>query len=194
MRSGRAGELARALAHLPAAERPQTVGLTGERGSSALDIPVAPMAAVSADGGSGDSAPPKRSAMVFPRGLVVRRAVSVKRVVQRPLGKQNAIGAHHRRDLRGRQHARDHVWVQFVDFKKSDWGWRSDRREAPCAVGPDRAIGAGLLPPPIEPCMRFSRTRLTDVLHRRHSASAASPRSAWGRRRFRCVEQAQQIG
>ena len=33
----------------------------------------------------------------------------------------------------------------------------------------------GFLPPPIEPCMRFSRTRLTDVLHRRHSASP-SPR------------------
>ena len=30
--------------------------------------------------------------------------------------------------------------------------------------------GAGFLPPPIDPCMRFSRTRLTDVLHRRHSA------------------------
>ena len=25
-------------------------------------------------------------------------------------------------------------------------------------------------PPPVEPCMRFSRTRLTDVLHRRCSA------------------------
>src|SRR3974390_449925 len=24
--------------------------------------------------------------------------------------------------------------------------------------------------PPVKPCMRFSRTRLTDVLHRRHSA------------------------
>ena len=34
----------------------------------------------------------------------------------------------------------------------------------------------GFLPPPIDPCMRFSRTRLTDVLHRRHLASLA-PRS-----------------
>ncbi len=25
-------------------------------------------------------------------------------------------------------------------------------------------------PPPVKPCMRFSRTRLTDVLHRRRSA------------------------
>jgi hypothetical protein len=32
--------------------------------------------------------------------------------------------------------------------------------------------------PPVEPCMRFSRTRLTDVLHRRHSAWPASP--SWG--------------
>jgi len=55
-------------------------------------------------------------------------------------------------------------------------GSRSGRREAP---GTARAqpTGAGLLPPPIEPGMRFSRTRLTDVLHRRHSAVPASPRS-----------------
>ena len=47
-------------------------------------------------------------------------------------------------------------------------GW-SGRREAPGAA---RLVptGAGFLPPPIDPCMRFSRTRLTDVLHRRHSA------------------------
>ena len=27
--------------------------------------------------------------------------------------------------------------------------------------------------PPVKPCMRFSRTRLTDVLHRRHSTFQA---------------------
>ena len=39
--------------------------------------------------------------------------------------------------------------------------------------------------PPVEPCMRFSRTRLTDVVHRRHSVSPARPGRAWVRRRFR---------
>ncbi len=34
-----------------------------------------------------------------------------------------------------------------------------------------------------QPCMRFSRTRLTDVFHRRHSVSPARAGSAWGRRR-----------
>src|SRR6266508_6670548 len=41
-------------------------------------------------------------------------------------------------------------------------------------------------PPPVEACMRFSRTRLTDLVHRRHSASLASPERVWGRR-FRSV-------
>ena len=35
----------------------------------------------------------------------------------------------------------------------------------------------------LEPCMRFSRTRLTDVFHRRHSASPARAGGAWGRQR-----------
>ena len=35
-----------------------------------------------------------------------------------------------------------------------------------------------------EPCMRFSRTRLTDAVHRRHSALPASPGRVWGQRRF----------
>ena len=39
--------------------------------------------------------------------------------------------------------------------------------------------------PPVEPCMRFSRTRLTDVVHRRHSVSPARPGRAGERRRFR---------
>jgi Transposase DDE domain group 1 len=37
--------------------------------------------------------------------------------------------------------------------------------------------------PPVEPCMRFSRTRLTDVVHRRHSVCPARPGRAWVRRR-----------
>src|SRR3954471_22357078 len=46
---------------------------------------------------------------------------------------------------------------------------------------------AGFLSPPIEPCMRFSRTRLTDVLHRRHSA-APVPRLVGARRDDDAVE------
>ena len=34
--------------------------------------------------------------------------------------------------------------------------------------------GVGFLPPPIEPCVRFFLTRLTDVFHRRHSAFPAT--------------------
>jgi hypothetical protein len=44
----------------------------------------------------------------------------------------------------------------------------SGRREAPGPRG--LADWPGFLPSPIEPCVRFSRTRLADVLHRRHSA------------------------
>ena len=36
----------------------------------------------------------------------------------------------------------------------------------------------------LEPCMRFSRTRLTDAVHRRHSVFPASPGRVWGQRRF----------
>jgi hypothetical protein len=39
--------------------------------------------------------------------------------------------------------------------------------------------------PPVEPCVRFSRTRLTDALHRRCSISPARPGGAWVRRRCR---------
>jgi hypothetical protein len=35
-------------------------------------------------------------------------------------------------------------------------------------------------PLPVEPCMRFSRTRLTDVLHRRCSAAAFHGRFGLG--------------
>jgi hypothetical protein len=36
--------------------------------------------------------------------------------------------------------------------------------------------------PPVEPCMRFSRTRLTDAVHRRHSVFPARREMAWVRR------------
>ena len=35
-------------------------------------------------------------------------------------------------------------------------------------------------PPPVEPCMRFSRTRLTDALHRRCSTGARQARLGLG--------------
>jgi hypothetical protein len=38
--------------------------------------------------------------------------------------------------------------------------------------------------PPVKPCMRFSRTRLTDAVHRRHSASPAKAYAPWVRSRF----------
>jgi hypothetical protein len=34
--------------------------------------------------------------------------------------------------------------------------------------------------PPVEPCVRFSRTRLTKVVHRQHSTFAARTGKAWG--------------
>src|SRR3954451_20978429 len=37
--------------------------------------------------------------------------------------------------------------------------------------------------PPVKPCVRFSRTRLTDVVHPRHSVSPARPGRVWVRRR-----------
>jgi hypothetical protein len=39
--------------------------------------------------------------------------------------------------------------------------------------------------PPVKPCMRFSRTRLTDAVHRRHSASPARACWPWVPQRFR---------
>ena len=39
--------------------------------------------------------------------------------------------------------------------------------------------------PPVKPCMRFSRTRLTDAVDRRHSAPPARPERAWVQQRFR---------
>ena len=51
-------------------------------------------------------------------------------------------------------------------------GWRGD------------AVAFRFQSPPVEPCVRFSRTRLTDALHRRYSAGPARPGWAWVRRRF----------
>jgi hypothetical protein len=62
------------------------------------------------------------------------------------------------------------------------------------ATGPDQpghdlgGSGAGAVPlvvvrfqpPPIKPCVRFSRTRLTDVLHRRRSAFPRQSRNGLG--------------
>ena len=39
--------------------------------------------------------------------------------------------------------------------------------------------------PPVKPCMRFSRTRLTDAVHRWHSVFPARACSPWVRRQFR---------
>ena len=52
------------------------------------------------------------------------------------------------------------------------------QRASPCRVGGWRAAAvraARFQPPPVEPCMRFSRTRLTDAVHRRHSVFPARP-------------------
>ena len=40
--------------------------------------------------------------------------------------------------------------------------------------------GLRFQPLPVEPCMRFSRTRLSDVLHRRRSAGARQGRNGLG--------------
>ena len=42
------------------------------------------------------------------------------------------------------------------------------------------AVAFRFQPPPVEPCMRFSRTRLTDILHRRCSAGARQARLGRG--------------
>jgi hypothetical protein len=64
------------------------------------------------------------------------------------------------------------------------WFW-SGRREAPGPRG--LADWPGFFPPSIEPCVQFSRTRLTDVLHRWHSA-APVPRLVGTRRDDGSVE------
>ena len=62
-------------------------------------------------------------------------------------------------------------------------GW-SGRREAPGPCGFVSPTGLVSSRRHLEPCMRFSRTRLSDVLHRRHSAIPSRPGGAWARRQF----------
>jgi hypothetical protein len=56
-------------------------------------------------------------------------------------------------------------------FAEVGWvgGWRGD------------AVAFRFQSPPVEPWVRFSRTRLTDALHRRCSISPARPGGAWVR-------------
>jgi hypothetical protein len=66
--------------------------------------------------------------------------------------------------------------LSLFDVSRDDgWvgGWRGD------------AVGFRFQSPPVEACVRFSRTRLTDALHRRCSISPARPGGAWVRRRCR---------
>ena len=63
--------------------------------------------------------------------------------------------------------------------RPSWWRSRPPAREPQCPAGLLR-----FQRPPVEPCVRFSRTRLTDVVHRRHSVFPASPGWVWGRQRF----------
>ena len=64
--------------------------------------------------------------------------------------------------------------------RPSWWHWGPPAREPQCPAGLLR-----FQRPPVEPCVRFSRTRLTDVVHRRHSVFPARAGWAWERQRFR---------
>jgi hypothetical protein len=68
-----------------------------------------------------------------------------------------------------------HRTLVVVFGRRLGWvgGWRGD------------AVAFRFQSPPVEPCVRFSRTRLTDALHRRCSISPARPGWAWVRRRCR---------
>jgi len=68
-----------------------------------------------------------------------------------------------------------HVLVGYLDGDPQPGHGRVGGRRQRRA---DEPTDARFLPPPIEPCMRFSLTRLTDVLHRRHSAWPATAGSA----------------
>ena len=57
-------------------------------------------------------------------------------------------------------------------WRNSEDGWVGDWR--------GDAVAFRFQPPPVEPCMRFSRTRLTDVLHLRCSAGARQARLGRG--------------
>src|SRR4051794_34128074 len=70
------------------------------------------------------------------------------------------------------QTARYMGWVDenLADGRRGGWLGR----------GLARCGSARFQPPPVEPCMRFSRTRLTDALHRRCSTGARQARFGLG--------------
>jgi hypothetical protein len=90
-----------------------------------------------------------------------------------------------RRDRGDREHQASIPGQQAPPKQLSRREW-SGRREAPGFARRGRLI-PGFLPPPIDPCVRFSRTRLADVLHRRHSAFPV-PRPVGSRRDDDSVE------
>ena len=51
----------------------------------------------------------------------------------------------------------------------------SARFPAGCFIAVIMARSLRFQPPPVKPYMRFSRTRLSDAVHRRHSALPANP-------------------
>ena len=62
--------------------------------------------------------------------------------------------------------------VTAREVVRQEVGWVGDWR--------GDAVAFRFQPPPVEPCMRFSRTRLTDILHRRCSAGARQARLGRG--------------
>ena len=66
------------------------------------------------------------------------------------------------------------MWVVLLQpcLGAAEDGWVGDWR--------GDAVAFRFQPPPVEPCVRFSRTRLTDVLHRRCSAGARQARLGLG--------------
>ena len=57
-------------------------------------------------------------------------------------------------------------------YMSEEVGWVGDWR--------GDAVAFRFQPPPVEPCMRFSRTRLTDILHRRRSTGPRQARLGRG--------------
>ena len=77
-----------------------------------------------------------------------------------------------------RKHADKHRSRRVGGWRGGEWfGCRSGRSCRGFPAGSFRfdrgRYRFRFQPPPVKPCMRFSRTRLTDVLHRRHSAFQA---------------------
>jgi hypothetical protein len=57
---------------------------------------------------------------------------------------------------------------------------RRERQVGGSGAGAVPLVVVRFQPPPIKPCVRFSRTRLTDVLHRRRSAFPRQSRNGLG--------------